>query len=72
MIISFITLFILNVLFIIFLDKIAKTIDIYDVPDNKLKLHKKKNPNYWWFDLDYKFFNNFHLPNFIFKKIFNS
>ena len=42
MIISFITLFILNVLFIIFLDKIAKTIDIYDVPDNKLKLHKKK------------------------------
>ena len=44
MIISFITLFILNVLFIIFLDKIAKTIDIYDVPDNKLKLHKKKTP----------------------------
>ena len=42
MIISFITLSILNVLFIIFLDKIAKTIDIYDVPDNKLKLHKKK------------------------------
>ena len=42
MIISFVFLLILNLFIIFYIDELAKLINIYDKPDNKLKLHKKK------------------------------
>ena len=44
MIISFVFLLILNLFIIFYIDELAKLINIYDKPDNKLKLHKKKTP----------------------------
>ena len=44
MIISFVFLLIMNLFIIFYIDGLSKLINIYDTPDNKLKLHKKKTP----------------------------
>ena len=44
MIIFLIFLFFINFLIILKLQKFAKFINIYDKPDNNLKLHKKTTP----------------------------
>ena len=44
MIIIFLILFFLNFLIFINIDRLAKVINIYDKPDNNLKLHKKNIP----------------------------
>ena len=44
MTIIFIILTFFNILFIINLKKLSALINIYDNPDKKIKLHKKKTP----------------------------
>ena len=44
MILNFISLVILNLLIIYYIKKISKIANIFDIPDKKLKLHKKKVP----------------------------
>ena len=39
----FVFLVLLNLLIFFNFEKLSKIINIYDIPDNKLKLHKKKN-----------------------------
>ena len=40
----FVILALLNLIFIFNLSKLSKILNIYDIPDGKLKLHKKKTP----------------------------
>ena len=42
MIYNFIFLLILNLSIIYYIQKIAKIVNIFDIPDKQLKLHKKK------------------------------
>ena len=36
---------ILNIFFVFYLEKISKILNLFDLPDNKRKLHKKKTPS---------------------------
>jgi len=60
-------LFLINIIIILNADKIIKKINIYDKPDNKLKIHKKKTAPIGW--LIYLF--NF-IVFFIFDYIFEA
>ena len=44
MIYNFIFLLILNLSITYYIQKIAKIVNIFDIPDKQLKLHKKKTP----------------------------
>ena len=65
-----ILLIILNLSIVLTFDKFAKIVNVYDTPDNKLKLHKKKTPilgglilaiNYFIIFLFQFFYSNFFL-----------
>ena len=66
MTIIFIILAFLNILFIINLKKLSALINIYDNPDKKIKLHKKKTPIIGALFFD-KFYNFNNLSNFFLK-----
>lgn len=62
-----ILLIILNLSIVLTFDKFAKIVNVYDTPDKKLKLHKKKNTNIGWFNFSNKLFHNFFIPIILFK-----
>ena len=49
-----ILLSLLNLIIFFKISKLSKFFNIYDKPDNKLKLHKK-NTNYRWYNFGIKF-----------------
>jgi UDP-GlcNAc:undecaprenyl-phosphate GlcNAc-1-phosphate transferase len=74
--IFFIALFIVNIFFIIYFNKVSKFINLFDKPDSKRKLHKKAVPSIggfiifinlfiYFFFIEYKYFNfNTQIPYF--------
>ena len=63
--IFFSLLFFLNILIIFNIDKINKFVNIYDVPDSKIKLHKKKNCDNWRFNSFIEFYIMSNIISFI-------
>jgi UDP-GlcNAc:undecaprenyl-phosphate GlcNAc-1-phosphate transferase len=74
--IFFIALFIVNIFFIIYFNKVSKFINLFDKPDSKRKLHKKAVPSIggfiifinlfiYFFFTEYKYYNfNTQIPYF--------
>ena len=67
MILVCLILMLLNLCIFFNLKKFSIIVNIYDIPDKKLKLHKKKNSYYWWNNFSDKFFCFIYLSNFFFK-----
>ena len=44
MLLIFLFLFLLNLIIFFKINKLSQILNIYDIPDNKLKLHKKNVP----------------------------
>ena len=68
----FVILALFNLILVLNLSKFSKIFNIYDIPDGKLKLHKKKTPIIGGIILIINFSIIFFLSNILFKKFFIS
>ena len=58
---------IINIIIFYYLDTIARFVNTYDVPDKKLKIHKRKNSITGWYYFNDKLFIIFFIAR-IFEK----
>lgn len=67
----FLSQILLNIILFFYFDKISKIINLFDVPDNKRKLHKKKTPSIGGFLIftNFFFFFFYYLVKYIFFEL---
>ena len=63
---SILVLLFINLAIFLNFKKFAEVINVYDAPDKKLKLHKKKNSNSWWINFNNQLLNLFVISITIF------